>query len=70
MNGINKHSAEWMAIRAWNLAQIEKHRLALESVSCTTDEANQLRGMIAALREQIEHVEPTPKPEVKDNNYG
>lgn len=67
---INRHSVEWMQIKKRSVAQIEKHRLELESLLCEPDRAQQLRGMIHALTDQIEEVEPTPTPEVKDTNYG
>lgn len=67
---VNKLSADWMALRRWNLAKIEEHRQELESLTVAPDRAHQLRGMISALRQQIEHVEPAADPIVKEPNYG
>lgn len=66
---MNRSSPEWLALRRWNLDQIERYREELEALNTTIDRTQQLRGMIAALREQIAMVEPTPKPEVKGTNY-
>lgn len=70
MMSVNKHGADWVALRRWNLAEIEKHRQELESLTVTPDRAQQLRGMISALRQQIDYVEPTEDPNVKEPTYG
>jgi len=67
---VNKHGADWQALRRWNLDEIEKHRQELETLTVAPDRAQQLRGMISALRQQIEYVEPSQDPTVKDTNYG
>lgn len=67
---VNRHGADWIALRNRNRQQIEKWREELESLEVTPDRAHQLRGMIFALKEQIEHVDPTPQPDVKEPHYG
>lgn len=67
---VNKHGADWTALRRWNLDEIERHRQELESLTVTPDRAQQLRGMISALRQQIDYVEPQADPTVKEPTYG
>ncbi len=70
MTSGSSHGAVWMALKRWNLEQIDKHRQELESLNVTPDRAHQLRGMIVSLREQIDIVEPPQEPEVKEPTYG
>ena len=67
---VNRHGADWMALRRWNVGEINRHREELESLTVTPDRAQQLRGMISALRQQIDYVEPAQAPIVKDPHYG
>jgi hypothetical protein len=67
---INPHSTEWQIIKRYNSERIAKHRDELEALLVTPDRANQLRGMIAALREQLVFGEPEQAPEIKEPNYG
>lgn len=66
----NRHGSDWMILRARALDRIEAWRKELESLDVAPDRAQQLRGMIFALREQNDFVEPTPLPEVKEPHYG
>ena len=66
---MNRHSPEWAELKRRNLNLIETHRQELEGLTVAPDRAHQLRGMIFALREQIEAIETKP-PTVKDINYG
>lgn len=67
---VNKHGLDWQTLKKRSLDEIEKHRQELEELLVAPDRAQQLRGMIAALREQIVFVEPLQAPIVKDTNYG
>lgn len=66
----NRFGADWAILRTRNLRQIEEWRRELESLVVAPDRAHQLRGMIHALREQANFVDPTPDPQVKDVSYG
>lgn len=66
----NKHSTDWQLVRRWNQVHVAEWTRELQSLDVAPDRAQQLRGMIFALQEQIEFVEPTPKPLLKDVSYG
>lgn len=67
---VNRYGVDWQALKAWNLEQIERHRQELEALLVDADRAQQLRGMIAVLREQITLVEPPTPIDVKEPRYG
>jgi hypothetical protein len=60
----------WDAVKLWNAQQIERWRVQLEDFNVTPDRANQLRGMIEALRQQQSHVEPPKSDPPKEPGYG
>ncbi|HYI43202.1 MAG TPA: hypothetical protein VD768_06235 [Sphingomicrobium sp.] len=68
--GFNRLSADWIILKRWNEEQIAKAQEELESFSVSPSRADQLRGIIFILREQIEKAEPTPRPQVETTNYG
>lgn len=66
---IVKTSPEWPGIRAWLEEQIEAKQLALENPDCRIVQTDVLRGEIKAYRDQIEFVDPKPKPEMADTPF-
>ncbi len=63
------NSPEWLMLRQWNEERIAAWTDELSGLMCPVDRANQLRGMIAALKEQRTYVDPSPTPEIMEPNY-
>jgi len=51
---INTNSSTWAYMKKHLADEIEDNRRQLESVNCTTDTANVLRGRIMAMRDILE----------------
>lgn len=56
---INVKSDDWVQIRSILDKDLKKNRLKLESVNCTVDEANRLRGAIHQINKLLKAVETT-----------
>lgn len=67
---INPASTEWAKVKAYVADRVQAHRIELESLTITTDRAQQLRGMIHALQRQIEDMAPPAMDAIEEPNYG
>jgi hypothetical protein len=60
---IHKDNENWRSLKSWLLKAIHGAQRQLEAVGPSEIEHNATRGKIAAWRELIAAVEPTPLPE-------
>lgn len=67
---INRQGAEWKVLKHRCEKRIDAWRDELEAMTVAPQRADHLRGMIAATRELIEEVEPTPTPNMQEVKYG
>lgn len=64
---VNRLGQDWLLIRAWADDQIVS---ALSALELSDERGDMNRGRLAILRLLIETVEPPPKTETEDENYG